>query len=99
MLLLTSYLAVGTILTQLGGCLTLGTTFGTASFDISLLLDDQGRFLGVFAVCGTPNLLVIQEGQEIGEVINTEDDLVFGCPISGVVVTQTGGGGAGGGGT
>ena len=92
-LCLATYLTVGTYLTQLGGCLTIGANTAVASFPFSNFLDENELFLGVFAPCGTPNFVVVDEnGTTQGEIFNTEDDLIFFCPVS-VVQQTTGGGG------
>jgi hypothetical protein len=94
---LAGYLSVGGIVMQLSGCLNISTTVGTASFDTSLILDENGRLFGVFAVCGVPNVAVVNEDGLLLDILYTEDDLVYQCPIS-QTVTSTAGGGAGGGG-
>lgn len=90
---LATYLAVGTYLTQLGGCFSLAANTAVASFPITNLLDSNELLFGVFAVCGTPNVqLVDQSGAPQGTILNTEDDLVYFCPVT-LVQTDTGGGG------
>ena len=92
---LATYLTVGTYLTQLGGCFTIGANTAVASFPFSSLLDENELFLGVFAPCGTPNFVIVDEnGNQTGEVFNTEDDLIFFCPVS--VFQETAGGDGGG---
>lgn len=92
-LCLATYLTVGTYLTQLGGCFTIGANTAVASFPFSNLLDENELFLGVFAPCGTPNFVIIDEnGNQQGEIFNQGDDLIFFCPV-GVVQQTTGGGG------
>ena len=91
-LCLATYLTVGTYLTQLGGCFTIGANTALASFPASIFLDENELFLGVFAPCGTPNFVIVDEnGTQQGEIFNQADDLIFFCPVS--VVQQTAGGG------
>jgi hypothetical protein len=92
---LATYLTVGTYLSQLGGCFTIGANTAVASFPFSSLLDENELFLGVFAPCGTPNIVLVNEdGTSQGEVLNSEDDLIFFCPVT-PVLQGTGGGGGG----
>ena len=87
-----SYLVTGAIILQLGGfCTIFNTTATTTLGGSGFLIDDNGNFLGVFAVCGLENFIVIDEdGIPQGEVQDTEDDLLFGCPVRQI---QQGGGG------
>jgi hypothetical protein len=91
-LCLATYLSMGGYLMQLGGCFTAGVNSALASFPFPSLLDSNQLFLGVFAPCGTPNIQVVdQSGAPSGPILNTQDDLVFFCPVT-FVQTGTGGG-------
>ncbi len=88
-LCLATYLAMGTYLTQLGGCFSIAANTALAAFPLPNFLPDSG----VLAFCGTPNIqLVDQNGVPTGVILNGEDDLVFFCPATPVM---TGGGGGG----
>lgn len=90
---LATYLTVGTYLTQLGGCFTIAANTAVAAFPLPNFLPE----FGVLALCGTPNIQIVDEnGVPQGDVLNGEDDLVFFCPVT-PVVQATGGGGDGGG--
>ncbi len=88
-------LVTGAYLLQAGGCFTIAANSALAAFPLANFLDENQLLFGVFAPCGTPNVIVIdQNGQQQGEIFNSADDLIFFCPIT--VVQQTEGGGAGG---
>ena len=88
-LCLATYLTVGTYLTQLGGCFALGANTALAAFPLPSFLPE----FGILALCGTPNIQVVDEnGVPQGAVLNGEDDLVFFCPVT-TVVQGTGDGG------
>lgn len=90
---LAAYLSIGGIVVQLAGCFDIAATTGLASLDVSLLTDAEGRLFGVFNVCGIPDILVVDQNGVPIDILNTEDDLVFNCPISETIVANTGGGG------
>jgi hypothetical protein len=93
-LCLATYLTVGTYLTQLGGCFAIGANTGLAAFPTSIFLDENELFLGVFAPCGTPNIVIVDEnGTSQGEILNGEDDLIYFCPVTAVVQGAGDGGG------
>lgn len=86
--LLAAYLLTGALVLQIGPMCSMLTTFGAAAFDFSTLLDENERFLGVFAPCGVPNTITVDEqGIPTGEVQNSEDDLIFDCPVTQIVDT------------
>lgn len=92
-LCLATYLTVGTYLTQLGGCFTIGANTAVAAFPFSSLLDENEMLFGVLAPCGTPNFQVFDEnGLPTGEIENTGDDLIFFCPVEAVFRVEGGGG-------
>ncbi len=74
-------LLFGGVLTQLGPCAVIaGQTALTAG--AGTFITQDGDFLGLFNVCGIPDVVVIDAtGQGTG-VINTGDDLFFGCPVT-----------------
>lgn len=79
--MLVGYLAAGGFLTQAGIiCNSVGTA-GVASS--GALVDDGGNFLGIpfVHVCGQENILIVDPitGETI-DLLNAEDDLMFGCP-------------------
>ncbi len=85
---LAAYLVTGALILQIGPMCSMLSTFGVAAFDFSTLLDENERFLGVFAPCGVPNTIEVDElGRPIGEIQNTEDDLIYDCPVTQIVVT------------
>lgn len=87
-------LSAGAYVMQVGTCISGGINTLLASFPTGTVFTD----LGLPGVCGTPNFIVVDEnGNAQGTVQNTEDDLVFFCPVT-TVVQQTGGGDGGGGG-
>jgi len=83
----------GAIILQLGpACIMAGGTAMSSS--ISTLIDDSGRFLGLFNVCGQPNVVYV-DAQGIptassanttgGTVVTVDfsgDDLMYGCPVT-----------------
>ncbi len=72
----------GAFLTQLGPCTVMALQTGVTAVTPSLI-DANGRFLGIFNVCGVANVQVIGEnGQPTGEVLNGGDDLFYGCPVT-----------------
>lgn len=88
---LAGYLATGGILIQLGTvCNSVGTA-GVASSGV--LIDDGGNFLGIplLHVCGQENILIIDPDTGATIILlNTDDDLMFGCPAK--IVEQPDGG-------
>lgn len=82
---LAGYLVAGAMMTQF---LTICNSAATAGLSTSgLLIDDNGYFLGLVYVCGTENILQVDaNGVPLGGVINSEDDLMFGCPARRVTV-------------
>lgn len=94
---LATFLAMGTYMTQLGGCFTMAANNALAAFPVSSLLDENELLFGVFAPCGTPNYQLVDEnGIPSGDIVNIQDDLIFFCPVDSVL--QATGGGDGGGG-
>ena len=90
--LLASYLLAGAFLMQLGPLCSIVASQGVATFDVSLLLgEDESLFgMGMFYPCGEPNVVrVDQDGNIISDVLNTEDDFIYGCPITRVTVDTT----------
>ncbi len=88
--LLATYLLAGSFILQLGPVCSLAATQGLTSFDVSLLLgEDESLFgLGIWYPCGEPNIRQYdQNGIPVGDVINAEDDLIVGCPITRITVT------------
>ena len=96
LVVLASYLVTGALLLQLGGCLTMALQTGVTAFDFSRLLDDNDLIMGIFAPCGAQNYMYVDEdGNPIdGVVYGTEDDLLWDCPVHGVL-QPTGDGGGG----
>lgn len=96
---LAGYLATGGLLFQAGPLCTVINSTATAGIAGSGgFIDENGNFLGLFNVCGVPNVLFVDEdGIAIdGTVFNTEDDLMFGCPITFVEVQDDDNNGGGG---
>ncbi|MBN2560615.1 MAG: hypothetical protein JXQ75_06770 [Phycisphaerae bacterium] len=82
---LASYLVAGALLLQLGGCLAVALNFGVTAFDFSQLLDENELFFGI-APCGRPNIQYVDaDGNPVGNVLYTEDDLIWDCPVTEVV--------------
>ena len=85
---LAAYLMAGAFLMQLGPCMVMGLSTGTAAFNFGSLLDENGVFLGIFAMCGRPNIQYFNaDGSPNGGVRYTEDDLIYDCPFSEVTAT------------
>ena len=88
---LAGYLATGAIVLQLGPFCAIANTTTTAGLSQSgFFIDENGNFLGLLPVCGTPAVLVGREQADSSEIIfdpiaNTEDDLMFGCPVTVVI--------------
>ena len=85
---LASYLATGAIIMQLGPfCTIAGSTTTAGVAQSGFLIDENGNFLGLVPVCGTPDVLIGRESANnpndvvFDPVANTEDDLMFGCPV------------------
>ncbi len=93
LVVLATYLAAGSLLLQLGPCISMALNTGVTAFDANTLLDENGLFLGFLAPCGTPNYMFVDEiGIPVtGVVFGAEDDLIFDCPVT--QITQVGGGG------
>lgn len=87
-------LSVGAYVMQAGGCFSIAANSLLAGFPTGQVATD----IGLWGLCGTPNVQVVDEnGVAQGEILNTEDDLVFFCPVTIVVqATDTGGGDGGG---
>ena len=86
-------LSTGAYVLQAGTCISAGFNTLLASFPTGTVLTD----LGLPGVCGTPNFVIVDENGNVqGDVMNTEDDLVFFCPVD-VIVQQMGDGGDDGG--
>ncbi|RIK67693.1 MAG: hypothetical protein DCC65_06075 [Planctomycetota bacterium] len=89
-----SMLSVGAYVMQINNCITGGINTALAATPFGTILTD----LGFPGVCGTPNFIVVDEnGIPTGEVQNTEDDLVYFCPVTQIVDVQDGGDGGDGG--
>ncbi len=92
---LAAYLICGAIVLQLGPmCSMLGNT-GIAAFDFSIFLDENEMLFGLFNVCGVPNTLRVDEDgiPLTGATIqNSEDDFIFDCPVTLIVVEDAQGG-------
>lgn len=93
--LLASYLTTGAFLLQLGPICASSMTAGVGSG--GMLIDDNGAFLGIVNVCGQENIQLVDEFGVPGALLNTEDDLMFGCPAREIVVVGGDDGGGGGG--
>jgi hypothetical protein len=83
------YLGAGAFVTQLGACFSIGANTGAASFSQNLI-DANGNVLGIFNVCGLPDIFLVDEDGGNSELVNEEDDLMFGCPTT--VQVRAGGG-------
>jgi hypothetical protein len=90
---LAGYLATGAIVMQLGPFCTIASSTTTAGIAQSgFLIDGSGNFLGLLPVCGTPDLLIGRESANnpadviFDPIANTEDDLMFGCPVQVVII-------------
>jgi hypothetical protein len=80
----------GAYVLQLGTCISGGISTLFASFPTGTVLTD----LGFPGVCGTPNFQIIDaNGLPQGDPQNTEDDLVFFCPVDFVLQDAGGDGG------
>lgn len=83
-------LLVGGYVAQLGGCISMGINTALASTPFGTLFTNAG----LPGVCGIPNFILVDaQGIPQGGVMNVEDDLVFGCPITTVVEAGDQGGG------
>ncbi len=71
-----------TFVLPLGPCMTMALSTGVAAFDFGILLDENERFLGIFAPCGQPNIQYIDANGTPGEILFTEDDLILDCPVT-----------------
>lgn len=82
------YLTAGAMLLQFGQACTIANSVGTAGVASSgLLIDNNGYFLGLVNVCGQENIqLVDPDGVQTG-LLNSEDDLMYGCPARQVETT------------
>lgn len=82
---LAGYLVAGAMMTQ---ALTICNSVATAGLSTSgLLIDDNGYFLGLVYVCGTENIVPVDaNGNAVGLVQNSQDDLMFGCPVRQVTI-------------
>lgn len=97
---LAAYLTMGAMVFQFGQACTIFNSVATAGVASSgILIDDNGFFLGLINVCGTPNFQLIDNGIPVGEVQNADDDLFFGCPVTQINAVGGGDGGDGGDGT
>jgi hypothetical protein len=90
---LAGYLAAGAFVLQLGQACTIFNSVATAGIGSSgFLIDDNGFFFGVFNVCGQENIQTVDvNGVQVGDILNTQDDLMFGCPARQIVVANGGG--------
>lgn len=94
MTVLAGYLATGAIIMQLGPFCTIASSTTTAGVAQSgFLIDENGNFLGLLPVCGTPNVLVGREQPNNPDDVvfeaatrNTEDDLLVGCPVQLLII-------------
>ncbi len=83
---LAGYLTAGAMLLQFGQACTIVNSVATAGVASSgLLIDNNGFFLGLFNVCGAENIQVVDQNGIQTNLLNTEDDLMFGCPARVVV--------------
>lgn len=94
---LAGYLATGALVLQFGQACTIFNSVATAGIGTSgFLIDNNGSLFGIFNVCGQQNIqTVTPEGVPVN-LLNTEDDLMFGCPAQQIVVNPGAGGGGGG---
>ena len=90
---LAGYLATGAIVMQLGPFCTIASSTTTAGIAQSgFLIDENGNFLGLLPVCGTPNVLVGREQANnpddiiFDPIANTADDLMVGCPVQLLII-------------
>lgn len=90
---LASYLATGAIVMQLGPFCTIASTTSTAGLSQSgFFIDENGNFLGLLPVCGTPNVVVGREQPNNPDdivfepIANAEDDLMVGCPFTLLII-------------
>ena len=82
---LAAYLTTGAVIAQLSACYTIaGTTIAPGTSE--LLIDANGRVLGIFNVCGVADVQLIDADGVPGPVLFTEDDLMHGCPITQIPV-------------
>lgn len=81
--LVAAYLTTGAFLMQLGTLCNSTVTAGGGSG--GFLIDDNGAFLGIVNVCGQENVQLVDENGIPGDLLFTEDDLMFGCPAREVV--------------
>lgn len=93
---LAAYLSIGAMVLQFGQACTIFNSVATAGVASSgILIDDNGFFLGLVNVCGTPNTQFVTNGIP-GEINNAEDDLMFGCPVTQIPLNDNNGGGGDG---
>ncbi len=94
---LATYLTMGAMVFQFGQACTIFNSVATAGVASSgFLIDDNGFFLGLLNVCGTPNIQASVNGVAVGPVMNNEDDLFVGCPVTFVDQADVGDGDDGG---
>jgi hypothetical protein len=73
---------IGGTLTQLGPCTVIAGQTALTSLS-GTLIDQNGNFLFIFPVCGIPDVIPVDaNGVPTGDVLFTEDDLLFGCPVT-----------------
>ncbi|MCB9857565.1 MAG: hypothetical protein H6818_17930 [Phycisphaerales bacterium] len=84
---LASYLTAGAMVLQFGqACAVVNSVITAGVGSSGLLIDNNGYFLGLFNVCGTPNVIEVDANDvPIGDVQFSEDDLMFGCPAQRIV--------------
>lgn len=84
---LAGYLTAGAMVLQVGPACSIINSVVTAGVGSSgLLIDNNGYFLGLFNVCGTPNVIEVDANDvPIGDLQFSEDDLMFGCPAQRIV--------------
>ena len=89
---LAMFLTAGAMIFQIGPCVTMGLGAGTSAINPStLFLDENGSLFGIFHLCGEPNIRLIDQNGAIVSEYNTEDDLIYGCPFTEQVTSQSGG--------
>lgn len=96
--MLACYLTTGAIILQLGPlCTMVNTTLTTGVSTSGFLLDDNGNLLGIpfFNMCGQPDIQTVDEDGVPIDLFNTGDDLMLGCPVTQIVVTDEGDDGGG----
>ncbi len=95
MRILACYFVTGALVLQLGPlCTMVNSTLTTGVGTSGFLIDNNGNLLGIpfFNMCGQPDIQTVDENGVPLDLLNTEDDLMLGCPVTVIVVADGGDG-------